>query len=232
MVSTATTHGSQRPGNGSGLGTFYLIAQNDIPPDRLARARYKIIDYLGHRHEGLTGLLAFSNESFVVSPLTEDADTIRELVPVLEPDIMPSQGHNIAEALQKAELLFEQAGLRRGNIVLITDHEATGDDIRTAKSLAQKGFFTSVLALAPPTQNPAQTLTLLAQKGEGVLAPFTNDDTDIKTLRMAETRSSDGHRKTHETALLWKDHGRWFIVFALPFIALGFRRGWFDAWLH
>ena len=48
----------------------------DIKPSRIARARLKIIDILKQRNEGQTALIVYAAEAFVVSPLTDDADTI------------------------------------------------------------------------------------------------------------------------------------------------------------
>src|SRR5690606_4082420 len=64
----------------------------DVQPSRLQRARYKILDLLQRRTEGLTGLVAYAGDAHVVTPLTDDTATIANLVPALAPDMMPIYG--------------------------------------------------------------------------------------------------------------------------------------------
>lgn len=73
----------------------------DVSPSRLERAKYKIFDILRRIKEGQVGMIVFSSEPFVVSPLTSDANTIENLVTVINSDIVPVQGHNIYKALKK-----------------------------------------------------------------------------------------------------------------------------------
>ncbi|MEO1320519.1 MAG: VWA domain-containing protein, partial [Pseudomonadota bacterium] len=48
----------------------------DVAPSRLARARLKLKDILRERQGGETALVVFSANAFVVTPLTDDIDTI------------------------------------------------------------------------------------------------------------------------------------------------------------
>ena len=48
-----------------------MLAQ-DIKPSRIMRARYKLIDILNLRKEGLTALVVYSGGAHLVSPLTDD----------------------------------------------------------------------------------------------------------------------------------------------------------------
>ena len=48
---------------------------------------------------------------------------------------MPNDGNNTAEALEKAEELFKQAGLQNGQILLITDGGNLDEALTKAKSL-------------------------------------------------------------------------------------------------
>ena len=46
---------------------------SDIKPSRLARARFKIADLLERNRDGLTGLVVYAGDAFVVAPLTDDS---------------------------------------------------------------------------------------------------------------------------------------------------------------
>ena len=74
----------------------------DIPPSRLVRARFKLIDMLNSRREGFTALVVYGGEAHTVSPLTEDNNTIISLVPILHPSLLPEYGSNTEDAVAMA----------------------------------------------------------------------------------------------------------------------------------
>ncbi|RKZ59224.1 MAG: hypothetical protein DRQ44_13895, partial [Gammaproteobacteria bacterium] len=93
----------------------------DVKPSRLVRARLKLLDLLKNRKEGQTALIVFAATAYTVSPLTDDTDTIRSLVSSLTTEIMPVQGSRADLAVEKALQLFENAGINKGDILLISD---------------------------------------------------------------------------------------------------------------
>ena len=56
-----------------------MLAQ-DKSPDRLSRAKFKIHDLLAQKDVGQFGLMVYTAEPFVLSPLTDDAQTIDALL--------------------------------------------------------------------------------------------------------------------------------------------------------
>ena len=97
-----------------------MLAQ-DISPSRLVRARYKIIDILNARKQGLTALVVYGGEAFAVSPLTEDGNTIISLVPTLNPTLLPTYGSNTEDAIATAIELISNGGYQQADLLLITD---------------------------------------------------------------------------------------------------------------
>ena len=59
----------------------------DVKPNRLTRARLKLIDLLHTRQEGTTALVAYAGDAHVVTPLTDDTATIISLLHPLTPTI-------------------------------------------------------------------------------------------------------------------------------------------------
>jgi Ca-activated chloride channel family protein len=86
----------------------------DVAPSRLTRAKHKILDILQVRKEGQTALVIFAGESFVVSPLTDDARTMKTLVQTLETNLLPVQGSRLDLALHRGNELLKQAGIPGG----------------------------------------------------------------------------------------------------------------------
>jgi Ca-activated chloride channel family protein len=220
----------------------------DIKPSRLIRARYKIADLLQRRKDGQTALLVFAGDAFTVTPLTDDTETISSQLEALTTDIMPAQGNQAEAALNLAVQLLQQAGLPKGEILLITDGVEADAALATAKRLNE--YDLSVLgvgtaegapiaqpnggflkdehgAIVVPKLNQEQ-LGALAGKGGGVYQTLTADDSDIeKVLANLNTAVPDGKGHSENQLLidLWDDLGPWIVLALLPLAAFSFRRG-------
>ncbi len=221
----------------------------DIAPSRLVRARYKLLDLLQQSKDGQTGLVVYSGEPYVVSPLTNDTNTIAAMVPDLDPSLMPVQGSDLTSGLSLAARLLKQAGATQGEIVVITASKATPHAIDKAKKLAKEGYNVSVLGVGTNKNTPimqpngqflqdkngaiifskldAASLQALAQAGDGEYATFSNDDSDISKLLITPTMATHFKAgKDKATTALWQDEGRW-LIWPLLFLSLfAFRRGW------
>lgn len=224
----------------------------DLKPSRLDRARFKVSDILKTQQEGVTGLVVFAGDAFVVSPLTRDAGTIRAMLPALQPNIMPVQGSRADLGLLKARELMKQAGRMRGEVVLLADSYTDERSVAAAESLRKEGYITSVMGLGTDQPTPLPTgqggyyrnndgelittrldvtsMQKLASAGGGRYVDLTANDADIKRLMQADVTGSQ-HRsgkrsdESFETTR-WKETGPWLVILLLPLAALAFRRGW------
>nr|WP_306298205.1 VWA domain-containing protein [Crenothrix polyspora] len=219
----------------------------DLKPSRLTMARFKIADILKQRKDGQSALLVYAGDAFVVTPLTNDAETIASQLSALTTDIMPSEGSNTGLALEKAAALFKQAGLQKGHILLVTDGVDV-DSILAAVS-ALGNYKLSVLGvgtadgapIALPTggflkdQQGAivvpkldrSALERVASAGHGSYQALSAGDDDIKAL--LSSLDPPMQQKTNSSSNLaldiWNDRGPWLLLLALPLAALSFRRG-------
>jgi Ca-activated chloride channel family protein len=223
----------------------------DIKPSRLNLTKYKLIDLLKKQHEGKTALIVYAAEPYVVSPLTDDADTIIAQVPALETALIPKQGSRADFALEKASELMQQAGAPQGRILLITDGiENSSQVIDVVQDLKHRGIITSVLAVGTPDGAPiplteggflkdnsgaivipqldVSSLQQLANNGGGIYQTLLSDKRDIQRLSSYFTgqgKLSDSKEKK-QTSEAWKEQGPWLVLLILPLAALAFRRGW------
>jgi len=219
----------------------------DIKPSRLIRARYKVADILKRRKDGQTALLVYSGAAFTVTPLTDDTETIASQLVALTTDIMPSEGNNAELVLNKAVDLFKQAGLQKGQILLVTD----GVDIDKTKHAVSEleNYSLSILGVGTAEGAPialtaggflkddhgsivvpklnASDLAKLAQQGNGIYQTISTDDSDILTLLSALDQPVQQHGKENKNMLLdqWEDNGPWLLLLVLPLAALSFRKG-------
>ncbi len=219
----------------------------DIKPSRLIRARYKIADILKQRKDGQTALLVYSGDAFTVTPLTNDTQTIDSQLSALTTDIMPSEGNNTQLVLGKAVELFKQAGLQKGQILLVTD-SVNGDKALDAVK-ALDNYTLSILGVGTADGAPialpeggflkdeqgtivipklnASDLAKLARAGKGVYQTITANDADIKTLLANIDEPVQQEGKENKNLLLdqWEDKGPWLLLLVLPLAALSFRKG-------
>ena len=219
----------------------------DVEPDRLTRAKRKIRDILELREGSLTGLLVFSGDAHVVTPLTDDGRTIEGMLNVLDPVIMPATGNRADLAVARAKALLEQGAPGEGRILLITDsinddYEGTIRDTLSGTGyalntlvvgtenggpipLARRGFIREngdiVISRAEP-----EALAALARSSGGQSHELTLDDTDIEALDLSP-RDSDDWQDSEDglTVNRWQDDGYWLLWLALPLVLMGWRRG-------
>ena len=226
----------------------------DVAPSRLTRAKHKILDILKTRQEGQTALVIFAGESFVVSPLTDDARTMKTLVQTLETNLMPVQGSRPDLALHMGNELLEQAGIPGGDLLLVMDGDAEPETLETIKQLASKGRKISVLGVGTEDGAPIPekggfvkdekgaivvtkldlaSLQAAARKGGGRFALLSLDDQDLDYVlpSVDGVQVSTATRSTQRTTNLWREEGPWLVVVLLAVVLPAFRRGWLGVML-
>ncbi len=209
----------------------------DLSPNRLTRARLKILDMLERRTSGQTALIVYSANAFTVTPLTKDADTVTALVNSLSTDIMPSRGSYPVTAIEKGLQLLQQAGVRDGEVLLITDGGTSDAAEQAAARLRDAGYRLSVLGVGTAQGAPipradggfvtdrfgqmavprleTDSLRRLALAGGGRFAVISSDNSDIDALLSnapGESAASDDDLATDQ----WQDEGPWLAVAARP----------------
>ncbi|MGE3298235.1 MAG: VWA domain-containing protein [Porticoccaceae bacterium] len=227
-----------------------MLAQ-DLKPDRLTRARLKLLDLLAARQEGATALVAYAGDAHVVTPLSDDARTLAALAPALTPDLLPTPGSAPEIALAKALELLANVGDQQGDILLITDGispEAAA--AMTSRLAGAENVRLSILAAGTPAGAPAPLpggrfvrdgsgnlliarldpapLQALARRHGGRYVELGADDRDVRMLTesfTAQARARTTVLQQHRDAR--RDEGPWLALLLLPFAVFAWRRGLF-----
>ena len=219
----------------------------DLKPSRLVRARLKLIDLLKQRKEGLTALIVYAGEAHVVTPLTDDTETIISLLPAMSPQIMPLRGSNPEMALDQALTLLRDAGLQDGELLLVTDGVApaaidyledqithgltlsilgVGSDEGVPIPTANGGFAKDANGAIVISRLNASELQNLAGQLGGRYSNLRSDERDIDYLLQAPKLLDEQTRKINREFDTWQDNGPWLVLLLLPIALLSFRRGW------
>jgi len=214
------------------------MAAADLPPSRLARARFKIRDVLARARQTRTGLVVFAGEPHLVSPLTDDRATIENLLAALSTDIMPVRGDEMAPALQMAGRLLHQTGANGGDILVVSDGMAdSGVALARARDLRREGYRVSVLGVGTAQGAPVpgsgdmarlspDILQTLAQTGGGSYSPLTADDRDLATVLLPPPPYGLSQSRERRKIERWIQYGVWLLPALLLLALPGFRRGW------
>lgn len=221
----------------------------DLAPNRLERARFRVVDILEQRRGGQTALIAYAADAFAVTPLTTDAATLRAQLSALEPAIMPRQGSNVPAALEAGMNLLRQAGFTTGDLLLLSDGVPEGQ-LDAAVALARKsGFRISAIGLGTSAGGPVPKAGGgFMTRGDGALVFSRLEDAGLRTLAertggayfmttagggevpalLAFFSNQDQSRDavaSDETAERWQERGPWLLPPLMILALLAFRRG-------
>lgn len=219
----------------------------DLSPNRLTRARFKIIDILRSLQDGQVALIAYAGDAHTVSPLTDDPRTIESLLPALHPNVMPSAGSNVEAAIDLAQQLLTGAGAPNGDILLISDG-VTEQASRNIADILTAGHRLSVLAVGGSEAAPVPKqgggflknsngeivlanvdtalLNSLAIRNGGRFANLSANESDIDTLLFKDVNAEETATAQSQTNYdAWVDNGHWIVILLLPLFAWFFRKG-------
>jgi len=205
-------------------------------------------DILKQREEGQTALIVYARDAFVVTPLTDDVDTITSLLSILNTALMPSQGSHAEIALERAMDLLKQAGLKTGGVLLITDGFQGKKVQRAIDKLNRQGYKLSILGVGTEEGAPIPLakggflkdakgaivipkldefhLREVVQKGDGIYQRIRTNESDVLALLAAFDSQSFQNKDENLQIDTWRELGPWLLLLVLPLAALAFRRGY------
>ncbi|NQZ32492.1 MAG: VWA domain-containing protein [Oceanospirillaceae bacterium] len=226
------------------------MAVADIKPSRLVKMRFKLIDFLQARKQGLTALVVYSGDAHVLAPLSEDSATLISLIPTLSPNVMPVQGSNTEEGLALAVSLLKNQGYKDANIILFTDGITPTAGINVNALLQESNYKLSILGVGTVEGAPipvagqgfakdgqgnivlaklnSELLKTIAQSNGGIYTPMSLGNSDIDKLLALDDRVSKTYQKLAEKQAFgdqWEDAGQWLLLLLIPIALLSFRRG-------
>jgi Ca-activated chloride channel homolog len=163
----------------------------DVQPSRLIKAKQLIQQLIDTNGQDKFGLVVFAGNAYISVPITIDAASIQMNLSAMETNTLPSQGTNIAEALQRSLSCFNLKKLGAKAIVLITDgedhEEGIADAVKECKDAnvalicvgvgTQEGF-----ALLEPGSNQPKLdengQAVISKLNEAALLKIVNNNSD------------------------------------------------------
>jgi Ca-activated chloride channel family protein len=217
----------------------------DVVPSRLERARAAIVALLRESADVQLGLVVFGADAFTVAPLMNDPSALVHLAASLHTDTLPRAGSRPDLGLEMARRLLERARVAAGDVILVGDGAGDERTLAAARRLRGAGFPLSVLGVGAPHGGPVrlasgafarteagdilvarpelEALERVARAGGGRFHLLGAEAPRI--ARGAQAWAAAPSASASESSVR-QDGGIWFVLLALPFAALLFRRGW------
>jgi Ca-activated chloride channel homolog len=219
----------------------------DIKPNRLERAKQAISKLIDNLEGDRIGLIVFAGEAYVQLPITTDYSAAKLFLATVNTDIVPTQGTEIAKAIDLSIKSFDMENGQNKAIIIITDGENHDEQaIESAEKANEVGIFVHTLGMGLSTgapipiynQNGIQTgyrkdkegntvvsklnenlLMQIAKAGKGTYVRANNSESGLSTLF---TEINKMEKKEIGTMVFteYKDRFQWFIGLALLFLIL------------
>lgn len=207
------------------LNVSTAMENRALSPDLLTRAKFKMDDLLKILQGQQVGLIVYTNEPFLISPITDDGKIISNLLPEIATNIMPLNGERLDRAIDLAVKKMQDAGYKNGNIVVFSaDAGQNFSGVLKAVEKAKKaGFATSCLAISAKN---VEQLELISKAGDGIYSQFSANDSDVqKIATMVGKGLNQELKKAENKRSTWLDYGYYMIIIPLLCCLYFFRKG-------
>ena len=195
------------------------MMKTDVKPDRLSKAKLKIGQLLKELGSVQSALIVYTNEPFLVSPLSSDSQLIINLSDALNTDIMPVNGDRLDRAIKMADEKIKSAGYENGDIVVFTAQSPMSFSLAVdAAKSAVKNF--NKVHIVNVSSEKNDKLKQIANDGNGI---YLQDGENIKVLIDDIQKQKENYQKSKNNTADWLDFG-WYMLIIPALCCLGFFR--------
>ncbi|GAA4448502.1 VWA domain-containing protein [Rurimicrobium arvi] len=160
----------------------------DIQPDRLTRAKQLIERLTDKMSNDRVGLVIFAGRSYLQVPLTIDYSALKLILQTVTPDMIPTQGTVIGDAVKLCNASFSSKERKFKSIVLISDgedHDETA--IAAVKEATEQGAVIHTVGIGSPQGaplfDPATNAPKLDEQGNQVITKLNEEE--LKSIAAA-----------------------------------------------
>jgi Ca-activated chloride channel family protein len=220
----------------------------DIQPNRLERAKFKIRDLLDANPGSRVSLYAYSGTAHTVVPICSDYRLITHHLESLSPGIMPVQGTNLALLIEMADSTLKKVEAP-STLLLVTD-AIDESQLELLESFVNNSKH-SIEILAMATQQGAQVpknaqkqpitdangnivisrlnpdLLFKLQENKKInVNTLTLDSSDMELIANTVRKSINYQADDEESEEQWKDMGFVLVILLVLLMPFWFRKGW------
>lgn len=147
----------------------------DIQPDRLTRAKQLVQSMVDKMGSDRVGLVVFAGRAYLQVPLTIDYSAMKMMLSNVTPDMVPTQGTVIGDAVDLAMNSFSQKEKKYKSLVVISDGEDHDEQaIEKVKAAAEAGVIVHTVGVGSPQGttifDPATQSIKINENGDPVIS--------------------------------------------------------------
>jgi Ca-activated chloride channel family protein len=211
-----------------------MLAQ-DIQPDRLTRSKQLVQQVIDRLQNDRVALIVFAGRSYLQVPLTVDYSAMKMMLQNVKPDLVPTQGTVISEAVDLAMRSFSQKERKYKSLLIISDGEDHDEGaVDKVKKAAEEGVVVHTIGVGSPQgstiYDPATksvkldengtpvvsklnegALKSIASAGKGTYTLLRNTDDAAEKL----TKELDGMEQKSLGAVIFTDYKSYFQYFLI-----------------
>lgn len=195
----------------------------DVTPSRLNRAKFMLSDITDSLADGQFGLEVYSNEPYIITPLTNDSKLIKSLLPQIVPNIVPDQGDRLDRAIDLALERFKTAGYTSGNIILFASDVGQRYDLALEKTKRAVAHNYNIYVV-DTSYSGNEKLKFLAEAGNGIYMNV-QETSPQKILQRINTINQEKTTLNNNLRSNYIDYGYYLIIIPLLCVLVFFRRG-------
>lgn len=164
-----------------------MLAQ-DIQPNRLTRAKQLISLMLDKMQNDRVALIVFAGRAYQQVPLTVDYSTVKMMLQTAGPELVPTQGTVIGDAITMAASSFSQKERKYKSLIVISDGEDHDQQAVTkAKEAAEMGIIVHTIGVGSPQgstlYDPSTRSVKLDDNGQPVISKL--NEAALRNVAMA-----------------------------------------------
>ncbi len=219
-----------------------MLAQ-DIKPSRLERAKQAIGKLIDKLNNDRIGIVVFAGKAYLQMPLTSDPGAAKMYLNAATPDIVPTQGTVIGDALKMCYSSFNTKEKKYKSVILISDGEDHDEEAaKIAGQMAAEGVVINTIGIGSPegatiidpltnqskkdnegniviTKLNETELKTIAEKGNGIYQLYTNTDNVVAQLD-AQLSYMDRRTVTEDSLVNYESFYQYFLLIAFLLLVI------------
>lgn len=159
----------------------------DVGPNRFEKGKFELYHLLSQLSGDRIGLITFTSQAIVQTPLTQDYSTMRMYLDFIEPDLMPTHGTDFRAPLGVALEAFREVSERdtqAANVLLIvSDGEDHGPGFNAElEALKEMGVYIYTVGIGT---EDGSYIPVLDEESDDAIDVFRDRDGNVVTTHLA-----------------------------------------------
>jgi Ca-activated chloride channel family protein len=175
----------------------------DIQPDRLTRSKQLVMRIMDKMQNDRVALVVFAGRAYLQVPLTIDYSAMKMMLQNAKPQLIPTQGTVIGEAIGLAMESFSRRERKYKALVIISDGEGHDDNAEEmAREAAAEGVVIHTIGIGSPQgatlYDPDTKSVKLDENGQPVVSKLNEEE--LKNIAAAGKGTYTLLRNTDDAA--------------------------------